>query len=251
MKQIESLREAMIVEQIVARGVRDPRVLDAMGRVPREIFVPETLVDLSYSDNALPIAAGQTISQPYIVALMAEALSLKGSERVLEIGAGSGYAAAVLAGIAKDVYTVERIEELARSAAVNLAKAGCANVHVKCADGTRGWAEFAPFDAILVSAGAPSIPVSLKKQLAVGGRLVIPVGDDPRVQELIRITRKSETKFNREDLADVRFVPLIGEEGWESEAGEAQNGRARVLQSRPTVQPSLPTQNPAQFHGIE
>ena len=240
MKEIERLREGMIVEQVVARGVRDPRVLEAMSRVPREIFVPETLIDLSYSDSALPIAAGQTISQPYIVALMAEALLLKGGERVLEIGAGSGYAAAVLAEIAKDVYTVERIEELARSAAANLTKAGYANVHVNCADGKRGWAEFAPFDAILVSAGAPLIPEPLKQQLAVGGRLVIPIGDHPGAQELIRITRKSETEFDREDLADVRFVPLIGEKGWESEAEEAQEGRSRVIQRRPTMEPSLP-----------
>ncbi|MGA7329459.1 MAG: protein-L-isoaspartate(D-aspartate) O-methyltransferase [Rhodomicrobium sp.] len=242
MKEVESLREGMIVEQVIARGVHDPLVLEAMGRVPREIFVPEPLIDLSYSDSPLPIAAGQTISQPYIVALMVEALLLKGGEKVLEIGAGSGYAAAVLAEIAKDVYTVERIEELARSATANLTAADYANVHVLEADGTRGWAEHAPFDAILVSAGAPSIPEPLKQQLAIGGRLVIPVGADPRAQELIRITRKSQTEFDREDLADVRFVPLIGEQGWESEAEEAQKGRARVIQRRPTIEPSLPAQ---------
>ncbi len=240
MKEAEKLREGMIVEQVVARGVHDPLVIRAMSRVPREVFVPKTLTALSYSDSPLPIAAGQTISQPYIVALMVEALVLQGGEKVLEIGAGSGYAAAVLAEIAKEVYTVERIKELAESAAANLTRAGYANVRVRQADGSRGWAEFAPFDAILVSAGAPSIPEPLKQQLAVGGRLVIPVGDDPRAQELIRVTRKSETEFEREDLADVRFVPLIGEEGWEREAEEAQRGRPRIIQKRPAIDTSLP-----------
>lgn len=206
-------RERMVVEQILARGVRDKRVLDAMSRVSREAFVPENVRNLAYEDRPLPIAAGQTISQPYIVAYMIEALVLKGGEKVLEIGAGSGYAAAVLAEIAGEVYTIERIDQLAEKAASNLMEEGYENVHVLHADGTIGWRDESPFDAILVSAGAPEIPLALKQQLAIGGRMVIPVGADSRAQELIRITRVDENGYDREDLADVRFVPLIGKEG--------------------------------------
>jgi protein-L-isoaspartate(D-aspartate) O-methyltransferase len=181
-----------------------------MQTVPREKFVPRRLRSRAYADAPLPISAGQTISQPYIVAFMVEALQLKGGERVLEIGAGSGYAAAVLAEIARDVYAVERIAELADKAAATLADAGYANVHMKHGDGTFGWPDAAPFDAILVSAGAPSVPPALNKQLKIGGRLVIPVGSTRFVQELIRITRRDETSFVAENLADVCFVPLIG-----------------------------------------
>jgi len=211
------LREAMVREQIVPRGVRSKLVLNAMLKVPREVFVPEHLREFAYSDAPLPIDAAQTISQPYIVAYMIEALALEGGERVLEIGAGSGYAAAVLAQIAGEVYTVERIEALAQKAASALADAGYHNIFVMHGDGTRGWAEHAPYDAIIVAAGGPDVPASLKEQLRVGGRLVIPVGSDQRVQELVRVTRTSETDYVSEDLADVRFVPLVGEEGWESE----------------------------------
>jgi len=212
------LRDAMVSRQIAARGVRDERVLAAMRTVPREEFMPARLREFAYEDSPQPIPHGQTISQPYIVALMAEALLLKGGETVLEIGAGYGYAAAVLGQIAAEVYTVETIAELAQSAKENLARQGYKNVHVRHGDGTLGWREHAPFDAIVVAAGGPSVPEALKQQLRVGGRLVIPVGANPRAQELVRLTRVSETRFESEDLADVRFVPLIGAQGWEDGA---------------------------------
>ena len=234
-------RERMVAEQILARGVRDKRVLDAMSRVSREAFVPENVRNLAYEDRPLPIAAGQTISQPYIVAYMIEALVLKGGEKVLEIGAGSGYAAAVLAEIAGEVYTIERIDQLAEKAASNLIDEGYENVHILHADGTIGWRDESPFDAILVSAGAPEIPLALKQQLAIGGRMVIPVGADSKAQELIRITRVDENGYDREDLADVRFVPLIGKEGWELEEAESEITRPRVIQTLPRASESLPS----------
>jgi protein-L-isoaspartate(D-aspartate) O-methyltransferase len=234
-------RERMVAEQIFARGVRDKRVLDAMSKVNRKAFVPENVRNLAYEDRPLPIAAGQTISQPYIVAYMIEALVLKGGEKVLEIGAGSGYAAAVLAEIAGEVYTIERIDQLAEKAASNLIGEGYENVHILHADGTIGWRDESPFDAILVSAGAPEIPLALKQQLAIGGRMIIPVGADPKVQELIRITRVDENVYDREDLADVRFVPLIGKEGWELEEAESEITRPRVIQTLPRANESLPS----------
>ncbi|MTD95781.1 protein-L-isoaspartate(D-aspartate) O-methyltransferase [Hyphomicrobium sp. xq] len=204
----------MVEHHIAARGVRSPLVLEAMATVPREEFLPSHLREYAYEDTPLPIGEAQTISQPYIVAFMTEALGLSGGEKVLEIGAGSGYAAAVLSRIAGDVYTVERIGELAAKASERLSDLGYDNVHLLHADGTRGWLEHAPYDAIIVAAGGPEVPRSLKQQLAIGGRLVIPVGTDPRVQELVRLTRGSEDEFKSEDIADVRFVPLLGEEGW-------------------------------------
>jgi protein-L-isoaspartate(D-aspartate) O-methyltransferase len=233
-------REQFIEKQIQARGVCDQLVLDAMRKVPRELFVPKELRAEAYEDRPLPIGSGQTISQPYIVAFMIEALALRGGEKVLEIGAGSGYAAAVLSQIAGDVFTIERVGDLARRATSNLKKAGCERVRVRHADGTEGWADEAPFDAILVSAGAPDVPTSLMRQLRVGGRMVIPVGKNPRAQELIRITRTTEDDFQREDIADVRFVPLIGKEGWESEDDGWQAHPPRVVQTRPAVSVSLP-----------
>ncbi len=211
------LRSAMVDGHIARRGVRSHLVLEAMRTVPREAFLPESLREFAYEDAPLPIAENQTISQPYIVALMTEALALEGGEKVLEIGTGSGYAAAVLSRIAKNVYTVERIGQLAEKSASVLAGLGYRNVHVLHADGTRGWPDHAPYDAIVVAAGGPEIPESLKSQLKVGGRLVIPVGSNTRYQELIRVVRVSEHEFKTEDLADVRFVPLVGEEGWPSE----------------------------------
>ena len=209
MARIGSLmRRNMVTRDVVARGVSDRRVLEAIRKVPREVFVPGELRQHAYNDSPLPIGSGQTISQPFIVAFMIEALVLEGGERVLEIGAGSGYAAAVLAEIAGEVYAIERIGQLAKNAAINLQNAGYHNVHIKHADGTLGWAEMAPFDAILVSASAPSVPAKLKAQLKIGGRLVMPVGS-AYAQQLVRIKRKSETAFAEEDLADVRFVPLI------------------------------------------
>jgi protein-L-isoaspartate(D-aspartate) O-methyltransferase len=217
---LSSERKQMVEHQIKARGVRDRRVLNAMETVPREAFLPENMREFAYEDTPLPIAARQTISQPYIVAFMIEAVALKGGEKVLEIGAGSGYAAAVLAEIASEVYTVERIEILANKAADVLKSLDYHNVHVMCGDGTRGWPEHAPFDAIVVAAGGPRIPDSLKSQLKIGGRMVLPVGKAETTQELIRVTRVSETEYETEDIADVRFVPLIGEEGWEQEEEE-------------------------------
>lgn len=207
-------RREMVERAIAARGVRSERVLEAMRNVPREAFLPTDLQEFAYEDTPLPIAEGQTISQPYIVAFMIEALDLQGGERVLEIGTGSGYAAAVLGEIAGEVYTVERIGQLAEKAAIVLADQGYDNVHVLHADGTQGWPEHAPYDAIVVAAGGPKVPEALKQQLRVGGRLVIPVGTDPSIQELVRVTRISESEFRSEDLADVRFVPLIGQQGW-------------------------------------
>ena len=221
-----SLRKEMVKRDIAARGVRDELVLDAMRKVPRELFLPKNLREFAYEDSPLPIAGEQTISQPYIVAFMSEALMLKGGEKVLEIGAGSGYAAAVLSEIAANVYTVERLGQLADKAAATLADLGYDNVRVLHGDGTRGWPEHAPYDAIVVAAGGPQVPESLKEQLKVGGRLVIPVGADQRSQELVRVTRISKDEYRNEDIADVRFVPLIGEQGWAS-AGQ-QDTRSRV-----------------------
>src|SRR5450631_1683022 len=208
-------RRAQLVERYIAhRGVHSPLVLAAMESVPREAFLPEDMREFAYEDAALPIAEGQTISQPYIVAMMTEALGLEGGERVLEIGTGSGYAAAVLAEIAKDVYTVERIGQLAEKSAATLSHLGYHNVHVLHGDGTLGWPDHAPYDAIIVAAGGPQVPESLKAQLKIGGRLVIPVGADRRLQELVRVIRVAEHEYTTIELADVRFVPLVGAEGW-------------------------------------
>jgi protein-L-isoaspartate(D-aspartate) O-methyltransferase len=232
------LRHEMVETAIFDRGVRSELVLNAMRKVRREAFLPKSLREFAYEDTPLPIEGGQTISQPYIVAFMIEALGLEGGERVLEIGAGSGYAAAVLSEIAGEVYTVERIGQLAEKAASTLHDLGYHKVHVLHGDGTKGWPEHAPYDAIVVAAGGPTVPESLKEQLKVGGRLVIPVGSDPRVQELVRITRISEDEYKHADLADVRFVPLVGEEGWEA----AEDQRQAVRSARPikkTREPNL------------
>jgi protein-L-isoaspartate(D-aspartate) O-methyltransferase len=215
MASLKKNRERFVTAQIEARGVRDPLVLAAMRAVRRELFVPGDLRRQAYDDAPLPIGDGQTISQPYIVAVMVEALSLRGGEKVLEIGAGSGYAAAVIAEIAAEVFTIERLGPLAERAARNLQAAGCDKVQVRHGDGSRGWPEEAPFDAILVSAGAPDIPKSLTHQLKIGGRMVIPVGDDPLSQELIRVARFAAEEFEEADLGGVHFVPLIGAEAWE------------------------------------
>ncbi len=232
-------RGVMVSQYVAGRGVRDPLVLEAMNSVPRELFVPADLQNLAYEDAPLPIAAGQTISQPYIVAYMVEALNLEAGDRVLEIGAGSGYAAAVLARIAGKVYTIERVQELAQMAKENLHRAGIDNVSVKLADGTLGWADKAPFDAILVSAGAPDVPRELQAQLKIGGRLVVPVGASTRAQELVRITRLDEENFRREDLADVRFVPLIGANGWEVEESGVPQTAPRTVRKTATGDAAL------------
>ena len=234
-----ALRAEMVERNIAARGVRDGLVLEAMRKVPRELFLPKNLREFAYEDSPLPIAGEQTISQPYIVAFMAEALMLKGGENILEIGAGSGYAAAVLSEIAANVYTVERLGQLADKAAATLTELGYDNVHVLHGDGTRGWPDHAPYDAIVVAAGGPQVPESLKEQLKIGGRLVIPVGADQRAQELVRVTRISNNEYRSEDIADVRFVPLIGEEGWPGAKDEARAPARRALRPVPPGEEEL------------
>ena len=212
---LRDARQNMVTRQLEGRGIRNSKVLEAMRHVPREDFVAAQDRADAYQDCPLSIGAGQTISQPYIVAYMIEALQLQGGEKVLEIGGGSGYAAAVLAMIAEHVFAIERIPELADIARANLAAAGIGNVTVRCADGTQGWPEEAPFDAILVSAGAPEVPRRLMDQMRVGARMVIPVGDLPTSQDLIRVIRTTPVAFEREGLTGVRFVPLVGQEGWD------------------------------------
>jgi protein-L-isoaspartate(D-aspartate) O-methyltransferase len=229
LKPYAALRAEMVERNIVARGVRDDLVLEAMRKVPRELFLPKNLREFAYEDAPLPIAGEQTISQPYIVAFMAEALMLRSDEKVLEIGAGSGYAAAVLSEIAADVYTVERLGPLAEQAAATLADLGYDNVHVLHGDGTKGWPEHAPYDAIVVAAGGPQVPEALKAQLKIGGRLVIPVGTDQLSQELVRVVRVSNSEYRSEDIADVRFVPLIGEQGWAAAKAEGAAPARRAL----------------------
>ena len=224
-KVLSLQRQEMVEHQIRARGVQNRLVLDAMRAVPREAFIADDLREFAYDDSPLPIAANQTISQPYMVAFMIEALSLKGGEKVLEIGTGSGYAAAVLAQIASEVYSVERVEELAEKALKTMRSLDYLNTHVLHGDGTLGWQEHAPFDAIIVAAGGPNIPESLKSQLRIGGRMVIPVGESTSSQELVRITRGSATHFKTEVIADVRFVPLIGEEGWKSKTDKEASAK--------------------------
>lgn len=203
-----------MVAFLAQRGVRDPRVLEACRAVPRERFLDEGLREFAYGDHPLPIAEDQTISQPYMVAVMVEALNLKPHEKVLEVGTGSGYAAAILAQVAGQVYTIERYESLAAVARERLEKLHYSNVHVRHGDGTQGWPEHAPFDAIVVAAGGPKVPRELMQQLRIGGRLLIPVGS-LRDQELQLVTRLDEATFQQKNLGRVRFVPLVGEEGWE------------------------------------
>jgi protein-L-isoaspartate(D-aspartate) O-methyltransferase len=200
----------MVRHQIAARGVRDPRVLDAMLRVPRDRFVPAAHLADAWADRPVPIGRGQTISQPYMVALMSEALGLRGRERVLEVGTGSGYQAAVLGELAAEVFSIERIAELAGTAARTLEELGCTNVTVVVGDGCRGLPEHAPFDAVLVAAAAPEIPAALRDQLADGGILVVPVGESAAVQVLTMV-RRTGGRFTVEEGTGCRFVPLIGE----------------------------------------
>ena len=219
MSSAASLRKVMVDSQIAARGVRDPHVLDAMRTVPRERFVPEPLSEFAYEDGPLPIGAGQTISQPYIVAHMVEAAGIEPGDHVLEIGAGSGYAAAVMSRVAGRVFAIERHPELAVLARDRMAALGYANVEIRIGDGTHGWPEEAPFDAVLVAAGGPAVPRPLCRQLTIGGRLVMPVGDAHQ-QRLIRVRRRSEEGFEEDDLGVVRFVPLVGAHGWAEDRGQ-------------------------------
>jgi len=208
----EKERNRMVDEQIAARGVKDERVLSTMRKVPRHEFLPEAIRGMAYEDNALPIGEGQTMSQPYIVALMTELLDLKSTERVLEIGTGSGYQAAVLAELCEKVYSVERIKMLADKARATLDRLGYRTVAIKVYDGTYGWKEMAPFDAILVTAGAPDVPEPLMKQLRVGGRLVIPVGERYG-QQLMKVVKTAEDVVAQRSIPCM-FVPLIGAHGW-------------------------------------
>lgn len=216
-------RNAMVRSQLVQRGITDSRVLDAMATVPRHLFVPPEARTHAYGDRALPISQGQTISQPYVVALMAQALRLRPGDRVLEVGAGSGYAAAVLSRLAGEVYTIERWPALAETAECSLHDLGYTNVHVFHGDGTAGLPAYAPFDAIVVSAAAPWVPRPLREQLGEGGRLVIPVGGRNE-QLLLRLTR-TDHRTQTERLGEVRFVPLIGEHAWEPTEPESGTHR--------------------------
>jgi protein-L-isoaspartate(D-aspartate) O-methyltransferase len=208
----ESERNRMVDEQIVTRGVKDQRVLAALRRVPRHEFLPEAIRGMAYGDHALPLGEGQTMSQPYMVALMTELLDLKGTERVLEIGTGSGYQAAVLAELCEKVYTVERIKTLAEKARAVLDRLGYKRVAIKIYDGTYGWKEMAPFDAIVVTAGAPDIPAPLVEQLRDGGRMVIPVGERYG-QMLVKVVKTAEGLVTEKSIPCM-FVPLIGNHGW-------------------------------------
>lgn len=224
MPDLTHARELMVDRQIRRRGVNDDYVLEAMREVPREIFVPEGLQEFAYEDSPLPIEAGQTISQPYIVGLMIQAAGIRPGDRVLEIGAGSGYAAAVMSRIADQVFAIERHDALTDLARKRLQRLGYDNVELRTGDGTRGWPEAGPFDAILAAAGGPAIPQALKDQLDLGGRLVMPVGESQAEQRLVKVTRISASHFEEDDLGGVRFVPLIGEHGWPEVTDKPRRG---------------------------
>jgi protein-L-isoaspartate(D-aspartate) O-methyltransferase len=227
MASIKELREHMVEHQLKGRGIKDARVLAAMGEVPRERFVPSRHHDLSYDDSPLPIEEGQTISQPYIVALMLEAAEIGANDRVLEVGVGSGYVTALISRLANEVYGIEWHEALASLAKARLEALECANARVMRGDGTLGWPDRAPFNAIVVSAGGPDVPAPLLAQLAIGGRLVIPVGTEPRLQELMVITRTGDHAYDRRSLGSVQFVPLVGSEGWSLDHAHLEPHRAR------------------------
>lgn len=215
MTDFAALREAMVDRQIAGRGLCDAALLAAMREVPRELFVPQAVREFAYEDGPLPIEAGQTISQPYIVALMIAAAGVVAGSQVLEIGAGSGYAAAVLSRIAGEVVAIERHGELADLAAARMAMLGYANVRIVTGDGSVGWPQGAPYDAILAAASGRHVPGALKRQLRTGGSLVMPVGAPGGMQSLVRVTRHDDEEWKEEDLGPVRFVPLIGQEGWQ------------------------------------
>ena len=211
----------MVESQIIPRGIRDERVIEAMLTVPRERFVEEGLKEQAYGDYPLPIGEGQTISQPYIVALMTESLALEGHERVLEIGTGSGYQTSILALLAEKVYSIERITAIASRARKLFDEAHCSNVVIRIGDGTDGWPEEAPFEAIIVTAASPEVPDTLLKQLSEGGRMVIPVGSEFE-QTLLKVTRRGG-RFIKESMGGCRFVKLIGRHGWSANKVEGQN----------------------------
>ncbi len=215
MNDFQISRKKMTTEQVIARGIRDPRVIETMGRLPRHEFVDPGMAAQAYLDHPLNIGSKQTISQPYMVALMTESLRLKGNEKVLEIGTGSGYQTAILAELSRQVFSIERIATLSNRARQALYRLGYTNVTLRIGDGTLGWPEEAPYDAILVTAGAPKIPEVYREQLAEGGSLVIPKGDSSH-QDLIRITFRNG-QFREEALGRCRFVKLYGQEGWQIE----------------------------------
>ena len=212
----KAVREQMVARQIKGRGIHDEAILQAMRTVPRETFVMDNYRQFAYDDTPLPIPGSQTISQPYVVALMIRALRLNRTDRVLEIGTGSGYAAALLGQIVAEVHTVERLKQLVTFARQNLAALDYDNVTVHQGDGTLGWLGKAPYDAIVVAAGGPEVPHSLKQQLRIGGRLVMPVGSSERRQDLVFLMREGENDYRRTNLGAVAFVPLIGVEGWQA-----------------------------------
>ena len=214
MTDFAALREAMVDRQIAGRGLKGVPLLAAMRDVPRELFVPTGVRDFAYDDGPLPIEAGQTISQPYIVALMIEAAGVAPGARVLEIGAGSGYAAAVLGRVAGEVIAIERHHELADLAAERMARLDYRNVRIIAGDGSAGWPDLAPYDAILAAASGRHVPDGLRRQLGIGGTLVMPIGAPGELQILVRVTRLAEDKWEEDNLGPVRFVPLIGAEGW-------------------------------------
>lgn len=212
MTPFSEIRNRMVETQLIARDITDERVLEVFRKVPRHLFVKESFQNEAYGDFPVPIGEGQTISQPYMVALMTQCLELKGGERVLEVGTGSGYQSAILAELAKEVYTVERYEGLAKIAEDSLYHLGYTNIKIKVGDGTEGWEEFAPYDGIVVTAGAPDIPKPLKNQLAEGGRLVIPVGSS--YSQILTVVKKENGKFTEKQVCGCVFVPLIGRYGW-------------------------------------
>ncbi len=214
LKEYEILRGQMIRKLRDEYLIADERVLAAMSEVPRDFFVPAAFKSQAYRDNALPIAANQTISQPFIVARMTEILEIKPTHRILEIGAGSGYQSAILGKLAASVFAIERVPNLAAEAEQRLRTLGIRNVSLKCADGTEGWEVYAPYDGILVAAGGPAIPEPLVAQLKPGGRLVIPIGNDQRDQQLVRVTRRPNGGYDSENFGPCSFVPLIGKHGW-------------------------------------
>jgi protein-L-isoaspartate(D-aspartate) O-methyltransferase len=205
-KTYQEERESMVTTQIKSRGIKDTNVLEAMEKVPRHVFVPENMRKVAYNDEPLPIGNGQTISQPYIVAYMTEVLQLSIEEKVLEVGTGSGYQAAILAEIAKEVFTVEIIDGLSKNAQEVLQAEGYTNIHFRVGDGSYGWEENAPYDAIMVTAAPPEVPKALQDQLKIGGRMIVPVGD--AFQELVLIVREKR-RFKKKKLLPVRFVPLV------------------------------------------
>jgi protein-L-isoaspartate(D-aspartate) O-methyltransferase len=209
-------REAMVERHLKRRGITEPQILNAFLEIPREAFIGDEYAHLAYGDHPLPIEAGQTISQPYIVALMIEAAEIKPGDKVLEVGSGSGYAAAVISRIAADVIGIERQHDLAQLARERLTRLGCTNIRIVEGDGTRGCPDRAPFDAILAAASGSHVPQPLIDQLADGGRIVMPVGEPGWVQELVKVTKGPGGKLIHENLGGVRFVPLIGEEGWKN-----------------------------------